>query len=450
MALNTNPSNNPTIKWGALFIIGLMLLSGVAVFFGSQSPSSNNSTNTNNTNQPVEQYFSEDVSGTIVQVFNTAIVGGQTKEGDKISLDEKLSSLSGVESITSQFSPLNEDGSVTYIANLTLNADIDHASFAQSVIDLSLFDSPEVYFQASAQVEQEQEVYNSKQQLTRINLPNAQIQAIVSPNTLAGDSITGSLAAAFQGTQLVTAYVLETQNLTASPTPISLTQAFPIQSLQPSLSAVGMVDYFPGLSKELISADIGSLANVESVSIPFFPSVNNQLQARFADANALTNDVNAFVSAKPESFNAFFATPDGFVVGLNQINVNEAKVLLTDYINTLNTSNTIIDFTPPRTQFLIDVNTLNVNNASVATAMENYFASLDANASVDVYQNGFVSAESLSTADASQTYPLDNNSFSVAVWPGHQFGDMPSIVVNAIALRGKIVYVNGVESRVEE
>ncbi|MBM3282207.1 MAG: hypothetical protein FJY86_02605 [Candidatus Diapherotrites archaeon] len=450
MALNTNPSNNPTIKWGALFIIGLMLLSGVAVFFGSQSSSQNNSTNTNNTNQSVEQYFSEDVPGTVVQLFNTAIVGGQTKDGDKTSLDEKLNSLSGVESITSQFSPLNEDGIITYIANLNLSAETDHAAFAQSVIDLGLFDSPEVYFQASAQVEQEQEVYNSKQQLTRINLPNAQIQAIVSPNTLVGDSITGSLAAAFQGTQLVTAYMLESQNITASPTPISLTTRFPIQSLQPSLSIVGMVDYFPGLSKEFISADVDELPSVTSVSVPFFPSVNNQLQARFADANTLSMDVNAFVSSKPESFNAFLATPDGFVVGLNQINVSEAKIVLTDYINTLRASNTAIDFTPPRTQFLMDVNTLNASNSSIATAIEEYFASLDANASVDVYQNGFVSADSLSTTDGSQTYPLDNNSFSVAVWPGHQVRDGVSIVVNAIALRGKIVYVNGVEDRVEE
>ncbi len=448
MAISTNPTNNSTVKWGALFIIALMLLSGVAVFFGSQSASQTNSTSPTPAN--AEQFFGEDVSGTVVQVFNTAIVGGQMSDGDKTEIDAQLKSLAGVESITSQFSPLNQDGSVTYIANVTISSETDRASFAEAVIALDLFDTPEIYFQASAQVETQQEVLNTKQQLTRITLPSAQIQAIVSPVTQSGDAISGSLAATFQGTQLVSAYILETQNITASPTPISLTQDFPLQSLQPTLSVVGNVDYFPGLSQELLSADLKEIPLVTSVSVPFFPAVNNQLQVRFADANVLQADLNAFVASKPESFSSFLPTADGFVVGLNQVTAQEGKSLVENKINELRSVNTLIDFSSTRTQFLLDINTSSDSTTSVASAIENYFQSLDANASVEVYQNGFVTAVELVPSDGNTTYPLDEGFFPVAVWPGHQAGDAVNIVVNAIALRGKVVYVNGIESRVEE
>lgn len=451
MAIGTS-SNNSIVKWGSIFIIVLMLLSGVAVFFGSKSSNQNKSpTPTDQTPTNAEQFSGEDVQGTIVEVFNAAIVGGQTSDGDKTEIDVQLKTIPGVESLTSQFSPLNKDGSVTYIANISISSDTDHTAFADAVSQLNLFDSPEVYFQASIQIQTEQEVKNSKQQLTRITLPNAQIQAIVSPLTQKGDVITGVLAASFQGTQLVSAYLLETQNVTASPTPISLTKEYSIKSLQPVLSVVGTVDYFPGLSSQLFSADIQEISNVESVSIPFFPSVNNQLVVEYADANTMTGDLNTFVSTHPESFDQFFISQNGFVVGLKNVNVNEAKDLLSSKINELtSTHDAQITFTPPRTQFLIDANTSAVSNASVAAAIQNYFASFDSNASIEIYQNGLVSAAELAPIDSNVTYPLESGEIPVVVFPGHKEGDLVTIMVNAIALRGKIEYVNGVESLQEQ
>lgn len=442
----TNQSNS-TVKWGALFIIGLMLLSGVAVFFGSQATSQNPTTP--NTPLQNESFFSEEVQGTIVEVFNTAVVGGQTSDGDKTEIDELLQTIPGVERISSQFSDLSGAGSVTYIANITLATGTDRGAFAEAVYELDLFDNPEVYFQASAQVAQEQEVLNSKQQLTRITLPNAQIQAIALPLTQKGDIISGSLAATFNGTNLVSAYILETQNVTASPTPISLSGEYSISTLQPSLAVAGMVDYYPGLSAEQLTSDVRALPGITAVSAPFFPSVNNILSVSWSDANTWTNDLNTFVSTRPESFSGFFSIPNGFAVQLNQVNVSEAKVLLENKVNELTSSNIILSFTPPRTQFLLDVNTSSVNNTPASSAIDAYFASLDANAALEIYQDGTVSVESVSAPDTNALFPVPNGVIPVSVFPGHAEGDIVKLLINAIALRGEIAYITGVESSEE-
>lgn len=442
----TNQSNS-TVKWGALFIIGLMLLSGVAVFIGSQTTAQN--PNTPNTPLPNESFFAEEVQGTIVEVFNTAVVGGQTSEGDKTEIDELLQSIPGVERISSQFSELSGAGSVTYIANITLAANTDRGAFAETVYELNLFDNPEVYFQASAQVSQEQEVLNSKQQLTRITLPNAQIQAIALPLTQKGDIISGSLAATFNGTNLVSAYILETQNVTASPTPISLSGEYSISTLQPSLAVAGMVDYYPGLSSEQVVGDVRALPGVASVSAPFFPSVNNVLSVTWTDANAWTNDLNTFVSTRPESFSAFYTIPNGFAVQLNQVNVSEAKALLESKVNELTASNIILSFAPPRTQFLLDVNTSSVNNTPVSSAIDAYFSSLDANASLEIYQDGTISSASIASPDTNTLFAVPNSTIPVSVFPGHAEGDVVKLLINAIALRGEIAYITGVESAEE-
>lgn len=443
----TATNSNSTVKWGAMFIIGLMLLSGVAVFFGSQTTSQNPTTP--NTPLQNESFFAEEVQGTIVEVFNTAVVGGQTSDGDKTEIDELLQSLPGVERISSQFSDLSGVGSVTYIANITLATGTDREAFAEAVYALDLFDNPEVYFQASAQVEQEQEVLNSNQQLTRITLPKAQIQAIALPLTQKGDIISGSLAATFNGTNLVSAYILETQNVTASPTPISLSGEYSISTLQPSLAVAGMVDYYPGLSAEQLINEVNELPGVTSTTAPFFPAVNNVLSVEWADSNTWTNDLNTFVSSRPESFSGFFSISNGFAVQLNQVNVNEAKALLENKVNELTASNIVLSFTPPRTQFLLDVNTSSVTNASTAAAISDYFVSVDANSTLEIYQDGTIVVETVSAPDSNAVFAVPNATIPVSVLPGHAEGDVVRLLINAIALRGEIAYITGVESAEE-
>ncbi len=440
----TTKTTNSTVKWGALFIIVLMLLSGVAVFFGSQTATQPTPNDT--TPQNVEQFTGEDVQGTIVEVFSSAIVGGQTSDGDKTEIDALLQTISGVQSITSQFSPLQQDGSVTYIANLTLSVDVDRAAFAEDVLALELFDAPEIYFQASVQVESEHEVLNSKGQLTRITLPSSQIQSIVSPLTTKGDVISGTLAATFQGTKMVSAYLLETQNITASPTPISFSGEYSIQSLTPTLSITGEVDYFPGLSAESLSGDVESIAGVSGVTVPYFPAVDNTLLVEYSDINRLASDLNTFVSTHPESFDTFTRTTSGFSVRLTNATVSEAKTLLSQKINELSASNILLSFTAPRTQFLIDANTLDASNEDVSLLVENYFDSLDANASIEVYQNGTISASAITAPDTGESYSVSSGAIDVSVSPGHDVNDIITIYINAIALRGELVYVNGVET----
>ncbi len=449
MATAPTPNNtktpNSSVKWGAIFIIFLMLLSGVAVFFGSQSATNQPTNPTDTTQTPLEQFSADDVSGTMVEIFNTAIVGGQTSDGDKTIFDEQLQSIPGVESVTSQFSPLNADGSVTYIANLNLSSSVDRAAFADAVYALDLFDSPEVYFQASVQVSAEHEVKNSKGQLTRITLPNTQIQAIVSSLTQKGDTINGTLAATFQGTKLVSAHLLETQNITASPSQISFSGEYPIKSLKAGLLVRGELDYFPGLSSENLSGEVAAINGVSSVAVPFLPFVNNTVFAEFKDASMFSSDLNSYFATHPESFESFSLTPIGFSVNLKNINFAEAKDLLSMKINEITSSNAVLSFTAPRTQFLIDANTTTASNSNTATRIQDYFESLDANAKIDIYQQGFFTIDSLTPPDTNIIYSIPNGEVSMAILPGRQVGDIIKGRIYATTSRGEISFPSGEE-----
>ena len=443
MAISTTPKSS-SIKWGAILIIALMLLSGVAVFVGSQSATQEP---TDTTTTEFHQYTAEEVQGTILEVFSSAIVAGDVIETDKTVIDAAIQDIENVESVSSQFAQISTTaGDRTYIANVKLKDGADKAVFVDAVNMLEYFSIPEIYFDGSIQVEADHEVLNEDNQLTRITLPITQIPAIVFAQTEQGDVITGTLAAAFQGTNMVNAYVLESQNLTASPTPISFSKEYEIVQLLPSLSVAGTVEYYPGFSAESLISDIEDLPGVEGVTIPFFPTVNNTLNVDYADANTITAELQAYVQTHAESFTTFTPYNGGFSVGLNQVNASEAKVLLTDEIGALTFQNPVVVFDAPINQFLIDMNTLSVVNGAVATALESYFASLDANASVEVYQNGFVSAETISTNDNTQTFTVPNSVISVSLSPGHSVGQSVLILVNAIALRGELAYVNGVEN----
>jgi hypothetical protein len=177
--------------------------------------------------------------------------------------------------------------------------------------------------------------------------------------------------------------------------------------------------------------------------------VNITLFVDYHDANVFSSDLNTFVQNNPQSFESFSLFPNGFSVKLTNTRVNDATELLSTKVNELTSSNVALSFTPPRTQFLLDVNTLNASTVTLASAIENYFNTLDANASVQIYQNGTVFAQTLSPFDSNVSYTVPNSEISVALTPGHSVGDVVKILINAIALRGEIVYVNGVESRDE-
>ena len=436
-------TTNSTVKWGAIFIIVLMLLSGVAVFFGSQSATQPTPNDT--TPQNTEQYTAEDVSGTIIEVFDTAIVVGQTSDGDKTEIDALIQAIPNIVNFTSEFSPLQQDGGVTYIANITLSANTDHISFADSVIQLDLFETPYVYFQGSAQVETEHQVMNSKNQLTRIELPNANIQAIVTPITQKGDAITGHFEAAFQGTKLVHANLVETQNVTASPNAISFSGNYLLKSLQPGLLIRGEIDFYPGLSSELLNQELSDIEGVSGVSIPFLPYVNNTLFTEFNGVEVVSNDLNVFIATRPESFDSFMVTPNGFSVNLKNVNVNEAKDILTAKINEITSSNTPISFTAPRTQFLIDANTTTTANKNTSLLIKNYFEMLDVNATIDIFQQGFFAVESLTSPDSNTTYSIPTGEISSVVLPGHAVGDSIVGRIHATLSRGELIFPSGEE-----
>ncbi len=433
------------IKWGSLLVIGLMLLSGVAVFFagqGNQDPGVQPSPS----EQPLESFTAEEVEGMVLEIFPSAIVGGTTSESDKTVIDEAVQGLPGVRRVQSQFTKLSaEDNTLTYIANVSLEEGVGMESFAQAVEAAGLFVVPEVYFQASVSVPTKIQALSEKKETKSITLPNSKIQGIVYPFTLSNDAISGRLSASFQGGKLVSAVLVETQNRSAAPTQLSFSGDYPLSLLRDTLTITGSLHYFPSLSKHTIKSGLQNIQGVSSVDEPIVPQVNNTLSIQFKEAAVVFEDVNAFASSNPEKYSSVSLGENALRVGLNDVSVLLAKQELQDVIVESLLSNVELVFVEPETQFLVDVNVSTPDMISLTQKMNEYFFSWDDNASIRVFQNGLVDVNALFSPDTNEAYALDNGQLPVSVKPGHQTGDLVRLEIDAIAIRGKLVYVNGVE-----
>lgn len=450
MADNPTPIKkvDPTVKWGALFVIALMLLSAVAVYFGSQSvDNTTNPPNPNAQSEGISVFTADDIQGTVTDVFQSAVVGGTTPLSDKTILDEALNQVAGVQSLTSQFINLNSaDNTLTYKADVTLNEGVNHEAFMQDVQALNLFTAPEVYFQAAVQVPSAIDAVDSANNPQSITLPNPQIQGFVTGSTLKGDKISGNLQAGFQGVQYVNAYLIETQNLSASPTPLVFSEQYTLTHLEPVLTLAGSVNYYPALSAESLQTGIAGVQGVTGVNTPIIPQLNNTLIITLDEADAAAGDVNALVLAHPDQFTDVQLVESGLRVGLKNITLTEAKSLLTETIQQALLTTAPIDFTDPVTQFLVDVNADSLNTQPITEKLKVYFTNLNANANVDVYQKGSTDLNALVLPDTNEAFPLANGVLPVSVFPGHAVGDVISFDVTAIAVRDKLEYVNAAEA----
>jgi hypothetical protein len=431
------------MKIGAGLIIVLMLLSGAAVFLASQ-------TNTANPNSPtpdapnLKTYIAQDVKGKITLVLPSAIVGGTTTITDKSVLDEALGDLPGVKAIESRFTELEAGSSVlTYLANVQLSSIDDKDAFAEAMSAFPLLESPEVYFQASVSIPPKLVGVSQSNESKDITLTQTTIQAIVSPQTLKDHDISGAVSTTFQGETLVSAYMLENQNLSLTPSPISLTDTYTISSLSDKYSIAGTWSYIPSFDAQSLKSDIENIPGVVFADEPIIPYVDNLLSLDFVDANAYVDDVNAYVQLHPEQFLTVSGFNNTLNVELGTISLTQAKTDLQSAIESAAATNVEIVFQEPLTQFLVDVNIPTADASQAQAALKDYFDSMGA--SVDIYQNGQVELSTIMDPDTNAVYDVPNGLVSMVVKPGHAVGDSVWIQISAIAQNGILTYINGVE-----
>jgi len=437
------PGPSMAMRVGAGLIILLMLLSGAAVFLASQSSPTN--PDTPNPEAPnLKTYIAQDVKGKITLILPSAIVGGNTTTTDKSVIDEALGKLPGVKSIESRYTELAAGSStLTYLANVQLSSIEDKDSFAEAMSTFTLLESPEVYFQASVSIPNKLVGVTQSNESKDITLTQTTIQAIVSPQTQKDHDVSGAVSVTYQGETLVSVYLLENQNLSLTPSPISLTGEYVVSSLSDKYSIAGTWSYLPSFDAQKMKTDIESISGIIFVDEPIIPFVDNMLSLSFSDANAYLEDVNAFIQLNPDQFLSVSGFNNTLNVELGNISLAQAKIDIQSAIESVAATNVEMVFQDPLTQFLVDVNIPIAKETQAQAALMEYFDSLDAN--VDIYQNGQIDLSTITDPDTNVVYDVPNGLVPVVVKPGHVVGDSVLIQISAIAQNGILSYINGVE-----
>lgn len=437
------PGPSMAMRVGAGLIILLMLLSGAAVFLASQ-------TNTTNPDSPtpdapnLKTYIAQDVKGKITLILPSAIVGGNTTITDKSVLDEALGNLPGVKSIESRYTELATGGSeLTYLANIQLSSIEDTDAFTEAMSAFTLLETPEVYFQASVSVPQKLVGVSQSNESKDITLTQTTIQAIVSPQTQKDHEVSGAVSITYQGETLVSVYMLENQNLSLTPTPISLTDEYGISSLSDKYSIAGTWSYIPSFDAQALKAGMEAIPGILFVDEPIIPYIDNLLSLDFVDANMYVEDVNAYAQLHPDQFLSVSGFNNTLNIELGTISLAQAKMDLQSVVESAAATNVEITFQDPLTQFLVDVNIPIANEATAQVALQEYFTSIGAN--VDIYQNGQIELSTITDPDTNTVYDVPNGMVPVVVKPGHAVGDSVWMQISAIAQNGVLTYINGVE-----
>lgn len=440
---STKPGPSIAMRVGAGIIILLMLLSGAAVFLASQATPTNPDSPTGPA-PDLKTFLAQDVKGKVTLVLPSAIVGGNTTITDKSVLDEALGDLPGVQTIESSFTQLDSTSNeLTYLANVQLSSMEDKEAFAEAMSSFTLLIAPEVYFQASVSVPQKLTGVSQSNESKDITLPQTTIQAIVSPQTEKDHDISGAISVTYQGETIVSVYMLENQNDSLTPTPISLTQEYTIYSLSDKYSIAGTWSYIPSFDETSLKSDIEAIPGIVFVDEPIIPLIDNLLSLNFTDANSYVDDLNAYAQLHPEQFLSVNGFDDTLNVELGNIPLDQAKIELQMAIESAAATNVEIVFQEPITQFLVDVNIPIANESQAQAAVMEYFVSMGA--SVDIYQNGQIELSTITNPDTNTTYDVPNGLVPVVVKPGHAVGDSVLMQISAISQSGVLSYINGVE-----
>jgi hypothetical protein len=450
------PATEPSkaTKWGAFIIAALLLTSGAAFFlYVGLSDQNNNSSNNSNNNETIvpdkgtpEIFVSEEVQAKVTSVFSTGIVAAAVISPNKTELDNALRNIPNVSFLSSEVSVLDAaQNSHLYRAEITLSEGADRAEFAQNVLSLGLLESPELFFEASVLVPKSVNAQNKEGKSKTVVLPDTQIMGFVSPNTFQENTVSGNISIVLQDEQVLQTFLVENQNISLSPRPVTVETSAVISKLLPAVTITGAIPFSPGLSMELLENDLEALEGIESVNPIAVPKINNRLIVEFDNAQDIADELEKSILNEPEKFSSFSLEAYGFSVDLNNISISEAKDFVNTKVDELTFQNNELVFEDPVTQFWLDGNTTQSQTAQVLEAVSSYFNSSHPGSQFEIFQNGFVSLESISIPDSNQNYPVESGQVAVSLVPGHEEGETVPIQFNAIIVQEEIVNIAGLE-----
>ena len=353
------------MKTIGIIIVAVMAFSMIAVAFNSTTQNNQNSDTSGINTNPIVNSFDYELnfSSTAIKELNSFRMVAKTSNLDKSQIDTAIQKMDGVSKVSSEFRN-NNNGVWDYFAEITLKKTANLNDILNQIFELEYFTGAEKVAMKYMTIASpgELKLYNPTLNIDRnFEFTSATLPALVSIETIAGDTITVSGSVTLRGMDITALEIIESSNQNSQPQYFSVNETLPIITLGNEL-------LFEGQTSDLnIDQNYYTeqLALIDSTAQIYFIPDENVI--RFAGQSSVTNS-DAILSLFSEMQALAFYQDAEFE--LSSVYINElAKELTLD-------SNTITAQVKLGHQIGDEANlTLNVyvqrENASVMQGIEN-------------------------------------------------------------------------------
>ncbi|MFH1256732.1 MAG: hypothetical protein V1494_05585 [Candidatus Diapherotrites archaeon] len=403
------------------------------------------------------KYTASNLDASVVQVFSSLLMTGQTKEAVISNINSEISRIESngkrmIRSINSSYR-MNQDtslapaGSLIYVANLTFDSSFTSKGVIDAIKEKTTFlDGIEGYGLGLVSLPKEVEITNLDLNLSRsYTFENPLTQAFISIDTMSGDNIKVELEMELIGEQQGQIAAFESENVSGAQQPVLFSGEFTISSLEPRLEVTGRMDYSKTPEEQALKGEISALNGVQSVDLNISKPLA-RLKLNFnQDFTQKQGDLNQSISSI-EGVTAISFLPDS---NSAQVSFSETADLtaLKQKISAAATASgfSSAELVEPKSSLSA---ALSIDPALNSLAWDDVNALLFSQGIEAIAtQPAFISASLLSVPDSNESFEIDGASgFNAAVNPTHKEGDLVNLQVFFFSFRGKAISIQAMEN----
>ncbi|MFH1588084.1 MAG: hypothetical protein ABIA76_01965 [Candidatus Diapherotrites archaeon] len=432
---------------GAIFIAILMIGSilGFALWSKSDDQSPQQPTDTTDIVPSSIPFKAEGIEAKVIQVFNSVIVSGNTKETDIGRIDSEIKSISGVRQINSKYAGLENPalaGGMNYIAFVSFDSSKTTAGLMQEIeAKTTYLDSVEGIAQGLVNIPKKITLINADLNLTKEHeFEETRTNAYLSIGTMKDDELIVSLDASLAENRAMGQTAFEEKNLTGEPKQVFLEKEFELNELANELKVKSTGKLIAFSSEEEIDLLMEEIDGAEKSETQVI-STGNLTKAEFnsIEENQIA-DLNEFVLEKE----GVFEFDENKSTALIKYFGENQKEFLSELNEKLNKFD-LKELSEPKVSFT-SVLTLNegANIQEIAEKTIQEMQSIDFES--EAMQKAIINADSIYSEDLNESFELEKGNFEAMVFLGHKKGETVSLQVFFYGIRGKAEYIMAEEN----
>jgi len=350
------------------------------------------------------------VQVTVEQIFPTAILVGETTAFNVSEINASLLKIDGVVSADTSF---NSNTGNSIITNLRLSDSSNGKAVLVAAQGIESLSNVQLFPRALIVLPEKTEFSNQDLGVTQdYRFPDHKAEAIVLLETMAGDLLNVSIEANFQNETIIgKPFIVEQNNLTASPAYYSVDDTFTISSVDNQFYLIADANLSQKATLEEIQASFESAFDESNLSIR---DGSNVLIINFKNPETIfEGDLNTFFSSF-DGIDSFDIQLDSGYASVN-FTVDDYSAFVALLESELNATSFEVDnFNEPISSFNGTVTADKEALISLASSL-----SEKNNIGISPMQKITVNQNEMFIPDANETFAINKGYFEAFVEPGH-------------------------------